>query len=332
MDKTILARPRRNGIDAAAMPPPELKAVRHLQPRDIAGWSFFGLACGLTAIGSGLALSGTWLAWAIGQLLLAFAFVQWFVLLHEAGHHTLFRTRSLNRVAGWISGFFALIPYPSWQRIHARHHRWTGWQDLDATTASLVPRPLASWERFLVDSAWKTGLPLFSLIYRLSNYWHVRRLAAYLRPAELGQVKFGVAVTLATYGVLAAAVGPTVLIQVFALGRLLAFAIEDPLLLSQHTHIPQRLAGATPARPFNSFEQQAFTRSLRLPAFFSRLILHFDAHELHHMYVRVPGYDLRRIEHRPDNEVDWWTWLKGAKKLRGSVFLFQNREQTGFDL
>ncbi len=314
------------------MPPPDLSAVRHLQPRDTAGWCFFGLACGATTVGAGLALYGSLLAWAIGQLLLTFAFVQWFVLLHEAGHHTLFRTRALNRVAGWIAGFFALIPYPSWQRIHARHHRWTGWQDLDATTASLVPRPLASWERRLVDIAWKTGFPLFSLIYRTSNYWHFPRMAAYLRSTELGQVKFGIIVTLAGYAVLAAAVGPMVLIKVFALGRLLAFAIEDPLLLSQHTHIPQRLAGGERVRPFSPFEQQAFTRSLRLPAVFSWFLLHFDAHELHHMYVRVPGYDLRRIGYRPGNEVGWWTWLKGAKKLPGSVFLFQNRTQTGFDL
>jgi len=312
--------------------PPGIEEVRHLQPRDAAGWSFLGLACGLTAAGAGLAFSGHVAAWLFGQLLLAFAFVQWFVLLHEAGHHTLFRTRWLNRATGWIAGFFALIPYPSWQRIHARHHRWTGWQDLDATTASLVPRVLAPWERHIVDFAWRAHVPLFSLIYRISNYWQLPRMAAYLRTAELAPVRTGIVITLVAYALLAAAVGPLALFQAFALGRLLAFAIEDPLLLSQHTHIPQRLAGDAQVRPFSSFEQQAFTRSLRLPRRLSWLILHFDAHELHHMYVRVPGYCLSRIGYRPDNEVDWWTWLKGAKKLPGSVFLFQNRSQTGFDL
>jgi acyl-lipid omega-6 desaturase (Delta-12 desaturase) len=311
---------------------PQLEAVRHLQPRDSAGWCFSGLACGATAAGLGLALSGSLLAWAVGQALLGFAFVQWFVLLHEAGHHTLFRTRWLNRAAGWIAGFFALIPYPSWQRIHARHHRWTGWQDLDATTASLVPRPLALWERRVVDFAWRTHFPLFSMIYRVSNYWWLPRLAAYLRSAELATVRTGILVSLAAYAVLVAAIGPLLLVKACALGRFLAFAVEDPLLLSQHTHIPQKLAGANRVRPFEPVEQQTFTRSLRLPRFLSWLILHFDAHELHHMYVRVPGYDLRRIEYRPGNEVDWWAWLKGAKKLPGSVFLFQNRAETGFDL
>ena len=314
------------------MAPPQIDAVRHLQPRNAAGWGFFGLASVISAAGIALAFSGSLPGWIAGQLLLAFAFVQWFVLLHEAGHHTLFRTRWLNRAAGWIAGFFALIPYPSWQRIHARHHRWTGWQDLDATTAALVPRPLAPWERQLVDFAWRTHLPLFSLIYRFSNYWQLPRIAVYLRAAELAPVRIGVAAMLAAYLILVMAAGPLALLQACALGRLLAFAIEDPLLLSQHTHIPQRLAGQARVRAFGPFEQQAFTRSLRLPVLLSRLILHFDAHELHHMYVRVPGYRLSQIAYLPGNEVDWWTWLKGAKKLRGSVFLFQNRTHTGFDL
>jgi omega-6 fatty acid desaturase (delta-12 desaturase) len=312
--------------------PPRIDAVRHLQPFDAAGWLYFGLAGGLTAAGVWLALSASVLPWAVGQVLLAFAFVQWFVLLHEAGHHTLFRTRWLNRPAGWIAGFFALIPYPSWQRIHARHHRWTGWQDLDATTASLVPRALAPWERRIIDFAWRTYLPLFSVIYRVSNYWQLPRMARYLRPAELAPVRAGVTLMLVAYLAFALAAGPLALLKVFALARLLAFAVEDPLLLSQHTHIPQGRAGESQVRPFDPFEQQAFTRSLRFPRFFSWLIMHFDAHELHHMYVRVPGYKLRQIGYRPGNEVDWWTWLKGAKKLPGSVFLFQNRAQTGFDL
>jgi omega-6 fatty acid desaturase (delta-12 desaturase) len=319
-------------ISGSRTMPPDPGAFRHLRPRDLAGLGFFGLACFVTAAAAWLAVSGGAWRWAAGQLLFALAFVQWFVLLHEAGHRTLFRTRALNPLAGWVAGFFALIPYPSWQRIHARHHRWTGWQDLDATTASLVPRPLAQWERRAVNFAWKTGMPLFSVMYRLSNYWNLRRLAAFLPSEQIARLKLGVVLYLAGYAILALAVGPLVLLKCCAVGRLLALAVEDPLLLSQHTHVPQRVSAGERVRPFTPFEQQAFTRSLRLPGWLSWLILHFDAHELHHMYVRVPGYDLRRIPYRPSNEVGWWVWLRGAKRLPGTVFLFQNRMQTGFTL
>ena len=62
------------------------------------------------------------------------------------------------------------------------------------------------------------------------------------------------------------------------------------------------------------------------------MLLHLDAHELHHMYSRVPGYYLRRIDYRPPNEVSWWRWLVRAKRLRGDAFLFQNRTVSGHDV
>ena len=105
---------------------------------------------------------------------LALALLQWFVLLHEAGHLTLFRSRTANVIAGHLAGFFALIPFASWRRVHGLHHLWTGWQDLDPTTAPLVPRRLGTVERILVDWAWKLWLPLFSVLYRVNNYWRVR--------------------------------------------------------------------------------------------------------------------------------------------------------------
>ena len=64
----------------------------------------------------------------------------------------------------------------------------------------------------------------------------------------------------------------------------------------------------------------------------SALVLHFDAHELHHMYPFVPGYYLRRIPYRPAHEIGWWRWVAGAKHMSGDVLLFENRDQSGWDL
>ena len=62
----------------------------------------------------------------VAQLLLALAFVHAFVLLHEAGHHTLFRCRRGNGISGRLAGFVTIIPFRAWQPIHAQHHRYTG--------------------------------------------------------------------------------------------------------------------------------------------------------------------------------------------------------------
>ena len=38
------------------------------------------------------------------------------------------------------------------------------------------------------------------------------------------------------------------------------------------------------------------------------------------------------LDEQQANEVHWWQWLKAAKRLRGSDFVFGNRTQTGFKL
>ena len=105
--------------------------------------------------------------------------------------------------------------------------------------------------------------------------------------------------------------------------------VEDLLLLSQHAHVPQNVSAGSPVSPVPAVGQEIFTRSLRLPRWVSALLLHFDAHELHHMYPFVPGYHLRRIPYQPSHEIGWWEWVRVSKRLRGVVLLFHNRDQTG---
>src|SRR5205823_4389277 len=141
--------------------------LQHLRPTDRAGALTVLVVALTTGVGIALAVQPRVLPWAAGQLVLALALVQWFVVLHECGHDTLFRTRRLHPLVGRIAGAFAAIPYACWTRIHGRHHRWTGWQDLDPTTAALVPRARPRLERVIVNICWKYSIPLFSIIYRL---------------------------------------------------------------------------------------------------------------------------------------------------------------------
>lgn len=285
-------------------------------------------------------LVGLWLSardsiftWIPGQLLLTMVFVHAFVLLHEAGHQTLFRSRLLNTFAGHYASFLSLIPFASWRPVHARHHKYTGWQDLDATTATLVPRKLSRWEQVVIDGAWRTGLPLFSTLYRLQNYWHIPRIHSFLNNIQSRrQIIINALLLLFVYTILIYWFGwMTILVTVIP-ALLLAFALEDVLLLSQHTHIPQNISAGNEVKTFQPKDQAQFSRSLRLPTSLSSLLMHFDAHELHHMYPEVPGYRLRTIKYQPPNEVHWMTWIKAAKGLRGTEFLFKNRHDTGHDV
>jgi acyl-lipid omega-6 desaturase (Delta-12 desaturase) len=304
----------------------------HLRPSDAAGLGAVALASGVTIAGAWLALQPSWGVWAGGQVVIALGLIQWFVLLHEAGHMTLFRHRRLNACAGYLAGFLALIPFPIWKRIHQRHHKWTGWQDLDPTTATLVPRPLSAAERWLVRVCWRYWIPLFSVLYRLNNFWNplrlVRLFAAPLRHRLCGALL----VSASLYGGLVWWLGPLALARTCGVALVLAFVVQDILILSQHTHIPMGLSHGAPVEPYPTLDQQPFTRSLRLPEWFSRVVLRFDQHELHHMYPFVPGYRLDEVPFVPGNEVSWRTWVPAARAVPGDVLLFQSRKDSGFDV
>ena len=150
-----------------------------------------------------------------GQVLLAVMLVQWFVILHECGHETLFRTRRWHaRGRTDCRGVFSLIPYHCWTRVHGRHHKWTGWQDLDPTTESLVPRPLGRAERAVVNACWRLWIPLFSVIYRVSNYWHLPRLLRmFPKPSDRRAMVRDALMLIALYGALAVLAGPAAMLR-----------------------------------------------------------------------------------------------------------------------
>lgn len=313
---------------------PPISAFAQWRASDLIGMFFVLFASAMTAAALYLSSSEQIGLWLIGQVLLAFAFVQWFAILHEAGHKTLFRTQPLNYAAGHLSGLLAGFPFDCWKLIHGMHHRWTGWQDLDATTAGLTPRERPTWMLWTVRLCWACWIPIFSIIYRLENYWHLPRLhRLFSGKRSVLRLALNIGGQLAIYATVAVLLGPSLLLRYTGLGILLGLMMEDILIISQHTHVPMQLSHGEPVDPVPPLQQEVFTRSLRFPAWFSQLfLLNMDGHELHHMYVQVPGYYLRRIDYAPQNEISWWQWIIQSKSVRGDVLLFQNRDQTGLEL
>lgn len=320
---------------------PHPREVAHLRPSDTMG-ALYLLLCTLLTAG-GLALSQLrtfsfgwpplgWLLWGLGQAVLAVALLQWFVLLHECGHGVLFRSAWPNRAVGHLAGFFSTIPFASWKPVHGLHHKWTGWQDLDPTTQSLVPRALKPFERALMNVCWRLWIPAFTVLYRVSNFWNLPRLARMER-VFVGPVAINAVLLVLAYLVLLLVVGPIDLLFSVGLAFLASLMLIEPIMMSQHTHVPQKLSLGQPVSAFPAPEQAPFTRSLVFPAWISKVLLvGFDAHELHHVYPAVPGYRLSEIGWQPPNAHLWWRWMVRVRAMRGEDFLFKNRDQTGADV
>src|SRR5690606_12816070 len=52
-----------------------------------------------------------------------------FIIQHDCGHHSFFRSRRANDFLGLACGLLTLTPYYLWRRNHSRHHASSG--DLD---------------------------------------------------------------------------------------------------------------------------------------------------------------------------------------------------------
>ncbi|NJK31219.1 MAG: hypothetical protein HC927_01725 [Deltaproteobacteria bacterium] len=321
-----------NQIDSA-----EVDAAQ-LRPSNAHGALIVARLITATLAGIWLAAQPAWWLWACGTLILTGCLIQWFVVLHEAGHKTLFASQALNVVFGHVAGFFAAFPFHSWRAIHHQHHKWTGWQDKDPTTNILVPRALPPAYKAAMNFCWRAWIPVFALVYRLNNYWNLPRLyRLFPSPAQRRRHRRNVFVLLGLYLAIGAtallAWGPMAVLSVIGLPLLLSNQLLDIVLLNQHTHVPMQVSEGREVEPFSYAEQVQFTRSLGFPRWFSRwIMLGFDAHELHHQYPRVPGYHLNTIRRPMPGEVPPLRWALAAKKIPAHVFLYSNRRQSGLTI
>ena len=75
----------------------------------------------------GLSLS-SW--WALPPALLAGMFlVRVFIIFHDCGHGSFYKSKKVNNYLGFISGFLTFTPYFHWRWEHSVHHATSG--DLD---------------------------------------------------------------------------------------------------------------------------------------------------------------------------------------------------------
>jgi len=66
-----------------------------------------------------------------------------FAALHETGHGTAFKSKSLNRIGAYLAGFAHIYPPTLFRALHFAHHRYTHIPGKDPEI-SLGNRPVPS--------------------------------------------------------------------------------------------------------------------------------------------------------------------------------------------
>jgi omega-6 fatty acid desaturase (delta-12 desaturase) len=276
---------------------------------------------------------GWFVVWFLGQLALGMVFFQWFVLMHGCGHRALFASRRLNDVFGHIASIFCLVPYSSWRYVHSQHHKWVGWMDKDPTTSGLAaPRPPLYLQR-LMNFCWKFWIPLFSLVFGVAGFWNMRRVAT-VAPStrQRRRTLSSVLLLLAVYAGIIALVGIRFL-EMWALAFFFFLTIGDPILLSQHVHIPLLKSDGVTVAPFAEANQDRFTRTIVVPGWAAQWVFfQFTTHGAHHAHPQVAHYDIGRVPFGSTHAIGWWAWLRAAKRMPAMRLLYESSDDTGISI
>ena len=85
-----------------------------------------------------VSVAESWWLTAAAVLLISLLTLRVFALMHECGHGSLFRSRSLNRAAGFLLGVVAGMPQYVWAQHHSFHHAHNGnWEKYRGPYATL---------------------------------------------------------------------------------------------------------------------------------------------------------------------------------------------------
>jgi omega-6 fatty acid desaturase (delta-12 desaturase) len=238
-------------------------------------------------------------------LTLGFAFlaaglvVRIFIIQHDCGHRSFFRSRRANNALGMVCSIVTMAPYAHWRRQHAGHH--AHWNNLDRRYSGLdiysscmtvaEYRALSRPRRFVLRSAHHPLvsailLPplIFFLLYRVPfdtpKAWRHERRAVYATDLAIAATFTGLGLLFGFERVLA----------VHAPVMVVASIVGVWIFSVQH-----RFEGTLWLRQNHwTFESASLRGSsyLRLPRILQWFTGNIGFHHVHHLNPHVPNYRL----------------------------------------
>jgi omega-6 fatty acid desaturase (delta-12 desaturase) len=255
----------------------------------------FGVVCAAMYV---MLEVSVWIAMPLALLAAGFL-VRIFIIQHDCGHGSFFRSRRANRLVGWICSVFTLTPYASWRRHHAGHHRM--WNNLDRRSTGVD-----IYSSCMTVAEYRALSRLHRFLYRLVRNPLIQNIALpplvflflYRLPFDTGKnwsrERWGIQLTnIAIVGVVAG--GALLFGWEVALVQLpimiLASIIGVWLFSVQH-----RFENSYWARQENWTPEQASIRGsshLKLPKPLQWFTGNIGLHHIHHLNPRIPNYRLQ---------------------------------------
>jgi omega-6 fatty acid desaturase (delta-12 desaturase) len=260
--------------------------------------------------------------------------VRIFIIFHDCGHGSYFRSRRANDIVGFITGALTLTPYYHWRWEHAVHHASSGHLDKrgtgDVWTMTIEEYLKSSrWRRFAYRLA-RNPIVLFGLAPIYLFVFQQRFPAKDASPRERRSVHwmnlaiFGIAALLSwAFGIVAyLCLHLTVVLVSGSVGIWLFYVqhqFED-VYWERGEHWDFTAA---------ALEGSSFYKLPKVLQWFSGNI---GFHHIHHLSPRIPNYNLERC-HKADplfQQVKPLTFLASLKSLTFRLWDEQMRKLVGY--
>jgi omega-6 fatty acid desaturase (delta-12 desaturase) len=260
-------------------------------------------------------------AWVVvaATLALSLFLLRGFVLMHDCGHNSLFRTRSLNTLGGFLLGVLSGMPQPVWAENHRYHHvtngNWAKYRgpmnvacvadylSMDVGqrrryryTRDILLSPIAgflyflfnprvTWVRASVQLLRRRGARLFGKASAADEPLPFRMTMAHYRHMTWNNL-----VLLSALALMSWAVGPWLFLGCWVVSGSLAGGYGIVLFTVQHNF---EHAYASADEGWDRDEAALLgTSYLILPAWLNWITADSAYHHVHHLCASVPNYRL----------------------------------------
>jgi omega-6 fatty acid desaturase (delta-12 desaturase) len=233
----------------------------------------------------------------VALIVLAAGFqVRTFIVFHDCGHGSLFRSKRANQWIGRLAGLLVLSPFARWRHDHAVHHATSG--DLDRRgTGDIITLTIAEYQAKsrrgrLGYRAIRNPLVMFGFGPIFAMVIGPRIATRSQRPRMRRSVLTTDAVLAVLFAGLCWLIGWEALLLVWAPSALIAGSVGIWLFYVQHQfedaywQSPEEWSYADAALKGSSY--------LRLPKVLQFFTGNIGLHHVHHLSARIPNYNLER--------------------------------------